>query len=128
MTDKASPLVRLCAKKEKSRRNNNIHDTPSKAWVVSPEHLEWLSQQQFMAHNVDAQVKPVWLTLQKTLAMYEKDLMEEQLEIDAHKGPGGHLKRWKTKQGVYQLKDAEKIDQASPNTEEATYAEVLQDV
>ncbi len=52
------------------------------------------------------------LTMQKTLAIYEKDLLEEQLEINAHKGAsGGHRKRWKTKQGVYQLKDPEKIMQ-----------------
>ena len=86
-------------------RNDNIHDTPSKAWWWSLEHLEWLSQQQFMSQYVDAQVKPVRLTMQKTLANYERDLMEEQLEINAHKGAsGGHLKRWKTKQEVYQLK------------------------
>ena len=110
-------------------RNDNIHDTPSKAWWWSPEHLEWLSQQQFMSQYVDAQVRPVRLTMQKTLANYEKDLTEEQLEINAHKGAsGGHLKRWKTKQGVYQLKDPEKMDQAAPNTEEATSAEVLRDV
>ena len=82
-----------------------------------------------MAQFMDAQVEPVRITMQQALAQYAADLREEQAEIDAHKGSSvGQRKRWKTKQGVYQLKDPEKMDQASPKTEEATYAEMLQDV
>ena len=109
-------------------RNDNIHDTPSKAWWWSPAHMEWLSQKQFMGHFIAAQVAPVRITMQQALAQYETDLMEEQVEIDANKGSTGGRKRWKTKQGVYQLKDPEKLEQTSPNTEGATYAEMLQDV
>ncbi len=100
-------------------RNDNIHDTPSKAWWWSPA---------LMAHFMDAQVAPVRITMQQALDQYETGLMEEQFEIDANKGSTGGRKRWKTKQGVYQLKDPEKVEQASPNSEEATYAEMLQDV
>ena len=32
-------------------RNDNIHDTPSKAWWYSAEHLEWQSQQMFPAQS-----------------------------------------------------------------------------
>ena len=66
--------------------------------------------------------------MQEALAQYEADLMDEQAEIDANQGPAIGRKRWKTKQGVYQLKDPEKLEQASPNTDEATYAEMLRDV
>ena len=110
-------------------RNDNIYDTPSKAWWWSPAHLEWLSQQQFIAQYVDAQVESVRLTMQMILTQCETDLIEEQSEIEAHKDPSGRqFKRWKTKQRVYQLKDSEKMDQTSPNTEEVTYAGMLQDV
>ena len=67
-------------------RNDNIHDTPSKAWSRSPEHLEWLNQQQYMAQFMDAQVEPVQITMQQALAQYAADLREEQAEIEAHKG------------------------------------------
>ena len=109
-------------------RNDNIHDTPSNAWWWSPAHLERLNQQQFMAQFMNAQVAPVRITMQQTLDQYETDLMEEQTEIEANKGSVVGHKRWKTKQGVYQLKEPERMEQASPNPEEATYAEMLQDV
>ena len=83
----------------------------------------------FMSQYIDTQVSQVRLTMQKTLANFEKDLTEEQREINAHKGSsGGHLERWKTKQGVYQLEDPVAMNQVETNTEEATYAEVLRDV
>ena len=47
---------------------------------------------------------------------------------DVDRGASGGRKRWKTKQGVYQLKDPEKQEQASPNMDEATCAEMLQDL
>ena len=81
-----------------------------------------------MAHFMDAQVAPVRITMQQALDQCETDLMEEQSEIEANKGSVVGRKRWKTKQGVYQLKDPEKMEQASPNPEEATHAEMLQDV
>ena len=49
-------------------RNDNIQDTPSKARWNSPAHLRWVSQQQYMLQFVDAQVPPVCITMQKTLA------------------------------------------------------------
>ena len=100
----------------------------SKAWWWSPAHMDWLNQNQLMWQFIDAQVEPVRITMQQALAQYETDLMDEQVEIDANKGSTGGRKRWKTKQGVYQLKDPEKLEQASPNADEATYAEMLQDV
>ena len=77
---------------------------------------------------IDAQVKPVLITMQQALLQYEADLMEEQDEVEENKRPTVGRKRWKTKQGVYQLKDPGKQEQVSPNTDEATYAEMLQDV
>ena len=65
--------------------------------------------------------------MQQALAQYYADLMDEQAEIAAHQGSAIGRKRWKTKEGVYQLKDPEKLEQASPNTDEATYAEMFRD-
>ena len=97
----------------KPGRNDNINDTPSKARYYSAEHREWQSQQMFMAYYIGAQLSQVSLTMKKTLANFEEDLAEEQHEIDEHKGSSGHqIKRWKTKQGVYQLKAPVAVDQA----------------
>ena len=56
---------------------------------------------------IDAQVKLVQITMQQALLQYEADLMEEQDEIEEYKRPTVGRKRWKAKQGVYQLKDPE---------------------
>ena len=49
-------------------RNDNIQDTPSKAQWYSPAHLHWVGQQQYMWQFVDAQVPPVRITMEETLA------------------------------------------------------------
>ena len=111
-----------------SGRNDNIHDTPAKVRWRSPAHTAWLHQQQYMWQFIDAQVKSVQITMQQALIQYEADLREEEAEIEANKRPTGGRKRWKTKQGVYQLKDPEKQEQASLDMDDATYAETLQDL
>ena len=65
-------------------RNDNIHDTPSKAKWNSPAHRQWLSQQQYMWQFVDAQVPPVRITMQQTLAEYYANLRDEQAERVQH--------------------------------------------
>ena len=66
--------------------------------------------------------------MQQTLAKYYANLRVEQAEIAAHPRAASGRKRWKTKEGVYQLKDPEKLEQALPDTDEATYADMLRDV
>ena len=88
----------------------------------------WAEPSLVMWQFVDAQVPPVRITMQQALEQYHADLMDEQAEIAAHQGSAIGRKRWKTKEGVYQLKDPEKLEQTSPNTDEATYAEMLRDV
>ena len=83
----------------------------------------------FMSQYIGAQLSQVKLTMKKTLADFEEDPEEEQQEVNAQKGSSGHqIKRWKTKQGVFQLKDPVAMDQVESTTEDATYAEVLRDV
>ena len=83
----------------------------------------------FMSQYIGAQLSQVKLTMKKTLADFEENLEEEQQEVNEQKGSSSHhIKRWKTKQGVFQLKDPVAMDQVEPNTEDATYAEVLRDV
>ncbi len=50
------------------------------------------------------------------MANFEKDLEEEQREVNEQKGPSRlQVKRWKTKQGVFQLKDPTPMDQVEPS-------------
>ena len=77
---------------------------------------------------VDAQVPPVRITMEDTLAEYRASLRVEQAEIAAHSSAARGRKRWKTKEGVYQLKDPEKLEQAVPNTDDAIYADMLRDM
>ena len=109
-------------------RNDNIQDTPSKAKWYSPAHLQWLGQRDSMWQFVDAQVPPVRITMEKTLAEYRANLRVEQAEIAEHSSATSRKKKWKTKDGVYQLKDPEKSEQAMPATDDAIYADVLRDV
>ena len=56
----------------------------------------------------------------KILAEYRANLRVEQAEIAAHSSATSGRKKWKTKDGVYQLKD--------PATDDAMYADMLRDV
>ena len=88
-------------------RNDNIQDTPSKARWHSPAHWQWLGQRDYMWQLVDAQVPPVRITMEKTLAEYRANLQVEQAEIAKHSSAFSGKKKWKTKDGIYQLKDPE---------------------
>ena len=82
----------------------------------------------FMAQFIGAQLSQVTLTMTRTMAKFESDLAEEQQEVQANeRSVGSQVKRWKTKQGVFQLKDPTPMDQVEPGTDDATYAEVLRD-
>ena len=61
---------------------------------------------------VDAQVPSVRITMEDTLAKYRAHLKVEQAEIAAYSSASSGKKKWKTKDGVYQLKDPEKPEQA----------------
>ena len=109
-------------------RNDNIQDTPSKARWYSPAHLQWLAQREHMWQFVDAQVPPVRITMEATLAKYRANLTDEQAEIAAHPSTTSGRKKWKTKDGVYQLKDPEEADEAVPATDDPIFADMLRDV
>ena len=66
--------------------------------------------------------------MEDTLAEYRANLRVEQAEIAAHSSATSGRKKWKTKDGVYQLKDPEKPEQAVPTTDDAMYADMLRDV
>ena len=108
-------------------RNDNIQDTQSKAKWHSPAHWQWLGQRDYMWQLVDAQVPHVLITMEKTLAEYRANLQVEQAEIAKHSSAFSG-KKWKTKDGIYQLKDPEPSEQAMPETEDAIYADLLREV
>ena len=109
-------------------RNDNIQDTQSKARWHSPAHWQWLGQRDYMWQFVDAQVPPVRITMEKTLAEYRADLKVEQAEIAKHTSAFIGKKKWKTKDGIYQLKDPEPSEQAMPDADDAIYADLLREV
>ena len=82
-----------------------------------------------MGQFVDGQVSPVQIKMEDTLAEYRDNLCKEKAEIALHMPRG--KKRWKTKDGTYQLKhpeDGEQTEQTMPTADEATFAEMLRDV
>ena len=106
--------------------NDNIQDTASKAKYYSPEYWQWVQQQEYMWRFQDGQVPPVQISMDDTLAEYRDNLRKEEAEIALHM-PGGK-KRWKTKEGTYQLKHPEQVEQAEPTAHDAIFAEMLRDV
>ena len=54
--------------------------------------------------------------------------MDVPLYTFTHPRAGSGRKRWKTKEGIHQLKDLEKLEQALSDTDEAKYADMLRDV
>ena len=108
-------------------RNDNIQDTQSKAKWHSPAHWQWLGQRDYMWKLVDAQVPPVRIIMEKTLADYRANLKVEQVEVAKHSSAFSGKKKWKTKDGTYQLKDPE-TGRAMPDTDEAIYADMLREV
>ena len=49
-------------------------------------------------------------------------------QIAAHPSTTSGWKKWKTKDGVYQLKDPEETDEALPATDDPIFADMLRDV
>ena len=110
-------------------RNDNIQDTLSKVKYASPVYWQWVQQWEYMGQFVDGQVSPVQIKMEDTLAEYRDNLCKEKAEIALHMPRG--KKRWKTKEGTYQLKhpeDGEQTEQTMPTADEATFAEMLRDV
>ena len=107
-------------------RNDNIQDTSSKVKYYSPEYWQWVQQQEYVWQFQDGQVPPVQISMEDTLAEYRDNLRMEEAEIALHT-PGGK-KRWKTKEGTYQLKHPEQGEQAEPTADDAIFAEMLRDV
>ena len=65
-----------------------------------------------MSYYLGAEPCRVFLTLEETLRRFEEDLAAEQQEVDEQKSSHGkakQIKRWRTKQGVVQLKAPAKL-------------------
>ena len=92
-----------------------------------PAHWRWLGQRDHMWQLVDARVASVVITMEKTLAEYRANLQVEQAEIAKHSAVRGK-KKWKTKDGIYQLKDPEASEEAMPETDDAIYADLSMSV
>ena len=108
-------------------RNDNIQDIKSKATWHSPAHWHWLGQRDYMWRFVDAGVAPVVITMQKTLTAYRANLQVEKAEIAKHSATRVK-KKWKTRDGIYQLKDPEPSEEDMAETDDTTYAELLREV
>ena len=83
----------------------------------------------------DGQVRPVQIKMEDAIAEY---LRNEQAEVAVHKPLV--RKRWKTKDGTFQVKRKQvvdddpsadlqdQMDESSPEREEATFSKMLRDV
>ena len=108
-------------------RNDNIQDIKSKATWHSPAHWHWLGQRDYMWRFVDAGVAPVVITMENTLTAYRANLQAEKAEIAKHSATRVK-KKWKTRDGIYQLKDPEPSEEDIAETDDTTYAELLREV
>ena len=84
---------------------------------------------------------PVQIKMEDAIAEYQANLRNEQAEVALHR-PLVPLvrKRWKTKDGTFQVKRKqavdddpsadphEQMDESSPEREEATFSKMLRDV
>ena len=70
----------------------------------------------------------VQITMEDTLAKCRANLRIEEAKIAAHSSAQCGRKRWKTKEGVYQLKHPEQCEQAAPTADDAIFADMLRDV
>ena len=96
-------------------------------WLDSPAHWHWLGQHDYMWRFVDAGVAPVVITMEKTLTAYRANLQAEKAEIAKHSATRVK-KKWKTRDGIYQLKDPEPSEEDIAETDDTTYAELLREV
>ena len=86
----------------------------------------------------DGQIRPVQIKMADAIAEYQVNLRNEQAEVAVHKPLV--RKRWKTKDGTFQVKrkqvvdddpsadPQDQMDESSPEREEATFSEMLRDV
>ena len=119
-------------------RNENILDSKSKVGRHSPEYWQWMGQIDYMWQFQDGQVRPVQIKMEDAIAEYQANLRNEQAEVAVHKPLV--RKRWKTKDGTFQVKrkqvvdddpsvdPQDQMDESSPEREEATFSKMLRDV
>ena len=112
-------------------RNDNIQDAKSKVRRYSPEYWQWMGQIEYMWQFLDGQMLPVQIKMEDTLAEYHDNLRKEQAEVALHRP--AVKKQWKTKDGTFQVKQKQPVqkdqmDGTSPESEEATFSEMLRDV
>ena len=84
-----------------------------------------------MAYYLGSEPCRVTMTLEATLMKLGEDWAKEQQEVDEQKesrGQAKEIKRWRTKQGVVQLKATNATGQAEQIAVDPSYAEVLRDV
>ena len=68
------------------------------------------------------------MTLEGTLMQFDAGLLKEQQEVEEKKEARGQVTRWRTRQGILQVKGANSAVKESPNAVDTEYEEVLQDV
>ena len=109
-------------------RNDRINDTPSRCCYYSPADQNWQQQGSYMAQFLGYEPCQITTTLEVILGKFKASLAEELEEVEAQKASRGKVKRWRTKHGVVQLKEANPANEAVPITVDPTYEEVLRDV
>ena len=110
-----------------SGRNDLINDTRQGGFLPFA-HQEWQQQGLYMAQFMGSGPCRITMTLEATLLRLEACLATEQQEVEEQKESRGQVKRWRTRQGVLQVKAASPTREASPIAVDAEFEEVLRDV
>ena len=91
-------------------------------------YQEWQQQGLYMAQFMGSGPCRITMTLEATLLRFKARLAREQQEVEERKESRGQVKRWRTRQGVLQVKLASPTSEASPIAVDAEFEEVLRDV
>ena len=81
-----------------------------------------------MAQFLGCEPCRITMTLEAILVKFDASLAREQQEVEAQKASRLQVKRWRTKQGVVQLKGANPTNESVPIAVDPTYEEMLRDV
>ena len=109
-------------------RNDLINDTSYQGGCWHYAYHNWQSQWLFMSQFLQNGPCHISMTLEAILNQFETGLSKEEQEVEGRKATGGQVTRWRTKQGILQVKGANSSVEESPDAGDTEYEEVLRDV
>ena len=109
-------------------RNDLINDTPYQGGFWHYAYHNWQCQGQFMAQFLQNGPCRISMMLEATLMQFDAGQLKEQQEVEEKKEARGQVTRWRTRQGILQVKGANSAVDESPTAVGTEYEEVFEDV